>query len=139
MSIITDLIGVKEGERFVVGNTGRMFKIENDRIFENTGISYWKEISEYNTYLWLLENAEKIEITTNKRGLSKQQITAIKGRIAEGTPWAVKDISGEEIAFYSSTPCSEDYYVTSMNVKLYDFLKVGQAVYLPDLIGGEDE
>lgn len=44
MSIITDLMGVKEGECFVVGNTGRMFKMENNKIFENTGIDEdkWK-------------------------------------------------------------------------------------------------
>lgn len=90
MSIVTYLMGVKEGECFVVGNTGRMFKIENDKIFENTGIDHWEEVIEYNTFLWLIEKAEENKIVTNKRQLSKQQITAIKGHIAEGTPWAIR-------------------------------------------------
>lgn len=58
MSIITDLMGVKEGDCFVVGNTGRMFKIENNRIFENIGIDHWEEREKVDRQLERME-AEK--------------------------------------------------------------------------------
>lgn len=146
MSIITDLMGVKEGECFVVGNTGRMFKMENNKIFENTGINYWKEVSEYNTFLWLVENAAKIEIATNKRGLSKQQITAIKGRIAEGTPWAFRLAGSQDVIFanskmtksateaFFSVPLEDHIEGWFSGTDVYNFLPAEICVYLPDFI-----
>lgn len=137
MSRLSEILGVEEGQKFgfdildcKMSNNGRMIDY-----YENGN---WHLLYDATIICEMINNPEKIKIIPTKPKLTEQQIIAIKGRIAEGTLWAVKDISGEEIAFYSSTPCSEDYYATSMNVKLYDFLKVGQAVYLPDLIGDEN-
>lgn len=145
MSIITDLMGVKEGECFVVGNTGRMFKIENDRIFENIGIDHWEEVIEYNTFLWLVEKAEENKIVTNKRQLSKRQITAIKGHIAEGTPWAIRSAGTLNVFFgkskmtkiseaYVSIPTDDPVYGRCCGGDIYDFLPAEICVYLPDFI-----
>lgn len=132
MSRLSEVLNVPEGQEFEY--EGNKLKIIINKIFIINGRGDWCELASARFLMDMIASPEKIRITPTKPKLSKQQITAIKGRIAEGTPWAVKDISGEEIAFYSSTPCSEDYYATSMNAKMYDFLKVGQAVYLPDLI-----
>lgn len=137
MSRLSEVLNVPEGQEFEY--EGNKLKIIINKIFIINGRGDWCELASARFLMDMIASPEKIRITPTKPKLSKQQITAIKGRIAEGTPWAVKDISGEEIAFYSSTPCSEDYYATSMNAKMYDFLKVGQAVYLPDLIGDEEE
>lgn len=139
MSRLSEVLGVEEGREFTFDKNGLRsikYKIENGkRMYLNNGS--WEVGTNEDLLVEMITHPEKIKIIPQKPKLTEQQITAIKGRIAEGTLWAVKDISGEEIAFYSSTPCSEDYYATSMNVKMYDFLKVGQAVYLPDLIGDE--
>lgn len=139
MSRLSKILGVEEGQEFTFDKNGLRsikYKIENGkRMYLNNGS--WEVGANEHLLVEMITHPEKIKIIPQKLQLTEQQITAIKGRIAEGTLWAVKDISGEEIAFYSSTPCSEDYYATSMNVKMYDFLKVGQAVYLPDLLGDE--
>lgn len=137
MSRLSKILNVEEGQEFQYEND--KFKVVKNIIFILDIDGLWQHLASAHYLMQIIAFPEKIKIIPTKPKLSKQQITAIKGRIAEGTPWAVKDISGEEIAFYSSTPCSEDYYATSMNVKMYDFLKVGQAIYLPDLIGDEKE
>lgn len=135
MSRLSEILNVEEGQEFEYKNNGYIYKIE-DGFLQRKENGNWENL---NSLLCIMINHTENIIVLKKPKLTKKQKTAIKGRIAEGTPWAVKDISGEEIAFYSSTPCSEDYYATSINVKMYDFLKVGQAVYLPDLIGDEEE
>lgn len=139
MSRLSEALGVEENQEFMFeGDEELIYKISGCYRFRKENDGKWWRTANEKILCDMINHPEKIKILPTKPKLTEQQKDAIKGRIAEGTPWAVKDISGEEIAFYSSTPCSEDYYATSMNVKMYDFLKVGQAVYLPDLIGGTE-
>lgn len=138
MSRLNDVLGVEDGKYFTVENSERRFKLSHNKIHEYTSFGSLMIANDMHTLIWLIENSEKIKILSSKPKLSKQQLIAIKGRIAEGTPWALREISGDEICFYESKPHYEDRYATSMDIKLYDFLEVGEAVFLPDLIGGSE-
>lgn len=84
-------------------------------------------------------------IIPEKTTLTKQQITAIKGHIAEGTPWVVRDCEDTRVMFFEDEPvCSNNYFFISTldnrftsytNSPLYDFVTFKNSpVYLPDLI-----
>lgn len=73
--------------------------------------------------------------------LTEQQKTAIRGRIAEGTPWLSKHSYCEGIViFYSQNPKEKtDFLAASSNSDIYNFVTIENSpLYLPDLLGGEE-
>lgn len=73
--------------------------------------------------------------------LTEQQKTAIRGRIAEGTPWVSKHSYCEGIVvFYSRNPKEKtDFLAASSNSDIYNFVTIENSpLYLPDLLGGEE-
>ncbi|MEI3522799.1 MAG: hypothetical protein V8Q36_01065 [Anaerotignum sp.] len=72
--------------------------------------------------------------------LTEQQKTAIRGRIAEGTPWVSKHLYCEGIViFYSENPKKTDFLAASSKSGVYDFVTFENSpLYLPDLLGGEE-
>ena len=77
-----------------------------------------------------------------KPKLTAQQIDAIKGRIAEGTPWATRDEGLAVVDFSDYKPCKMPFVNSFMTgtsnmsgSPLYDFITYENSpVYLPDLI-----
>ena len=104
---------------------------------------------------FMIAHPELIHPLPEKPQLTEQQITAIKGRIAEGTPWAARDDEGSMTKFFIHKPIfSEKYqmwideetmktipynsYETSSYNSIYDFVTdINSPVYLPELVGGE--
>ena len=73
--------------------------------------------------------------------LTEQQKTAIRGRIAEGTPWLSKHSYCEGIViFYSQNPKEKtDFLAASSNSDICNFVTIENSpLYLPDLLGGEE-
>lgn len=73
--------------------------------------------------------------------LTEQQKTAIRGRIAEGTPWVSKHSYCKGIViFYSENPKEKtDFLAVSSNSGVYNFVTFENSpLYLPDLLGGEE-
>lgn len=84
---------------------------------------------------------ELIRIITETPELTEQQITAIKGRIAEGTPWVARDEDRKEVWFYTRKPIlnltdfGDGGNKNYINSPLYDFVTFENSpIYLPDLI-----
>ena len=80
---------------------------------------------------------ELIRIITETPELTEQQITAIKGRIAEGTPWATRRKNESTVWFCKKRPKSFDmpFDVGTACTPLYDFITFENSpIYLPDLI-----
>ena len=94
----------------------------------------------------MIAHPELIRIIPEKITLTEQQITAIKGRIAEGTPWAAKDKdNNKQTWFFETKPEHSDsgifepnevgHIVSVINTHLYNFITFENSpIYLPDLI-----
>lgn len=144
MSKLNDVLGVEDGKYFTVESSERRFKLSNNKIHEYTSFGGLMIPPDIDTLIWLIENAEKIKILPSKPELSKQQITAIKGRIVEGWLYIAKDLDGE-VVFYEIQPeyykkleyfdSTGDYSIATLPI--YDFLKPCECFYLPDLIKEE--
>lgn len=145
MSRLSEVLGVKEKEYFTVENSDRKFKLSGNKIHEYTSFGTLMIATDMDTLIWLIENSEKIKAIPSKPQLSKQQVTAIKGRIAEGWQYIARD-GNDEILFFKQKPeydeWSEffdmlgDYNIATLPI--YEFIKTGECLYLPDLIGGAE-
>lgn len=146
MSKLNEILGVEDGKYFTVENSERRFKLRNNKIYEYTSFEWSKISSDIDTLIWLIENAEKIKILSLRPKLNKQQITAIKGRIAEGWKYIAQDADGE-IRFFELKPEYDescDCFRSNgdcdfVTLPIYDFLKPKYCLYLSDLIKEEEE
>ena len=139
MSRLSDILGVKEGQEFEYGGS-RYRVVENIREIYNKNFERWYEKYDEQNLCEMIAHPELIEIVPKKITLTEQQITAIKGRIAEGTPWAARDKDRKEVWFYTRKPIlnltdfsggNKNY----INSPLYDFVTFENSpIYLPDLI-----
>ena len=94
----------------------------------------------------MINHPERVKILPAKLKLTEQQIIAVKGRIAEGWRYIAKDLDGK-VVFFEIQPeyykkleyfdSTGDYSIATLPI--YNFLKPGECVYLPDLIGDEEE
>ena len=145
MSRLSDILGVKEGQEFrfdhdqyrIMGNVRERFL---------SGSGDWCTEYDERSLCKIIAYPELIRIITETPELTEQQITAIKGRIAEGTPWATKDKDNDKQTwFFETKPTysaegifqpSEDGNIASIvNTPLYDFVTFENSpIYLPDLI-----
>lgn len=144
MSRLSDILGVKEGQEFrfdhdqyrIMGNVRERFL---------SGSGDWCTEYDERSLCKIIAYPELIRIITETPELTEQQITAIKGRIAEGTPWAARDKDRKDVWFFETKPTysaegifepSEDGNIVSIvNTPLYDFVTFENSpIYLPDLI-----
>lgn len=139
MSRLSDILGVKEGQEFgfdhdqyrIMGNVRERFL---------SGSGDWCTEYDERSLCKIIAYPELIRIIPEKITLTEQQITAIKGRIAEGTPWVARDEDRKEVWFYTRKPIlnltdfsggNKNY----INSPLYDFVTFENSpIYLPDLI-----
>lgn len=140
MSRLSEILGVKEGQEFRYSDEVFVYKVEGDMLVSLDGA--FKTTDDGVIVYFMIAHPELIHPLPEKPQLTEQQITAIKGRIAEGTPWAARDKEGT-LFFYENKPklshdqtyfYSEGYSPTKSD--LYDFITFDNSpVYLPELIG----
>lgn len=138
MSRLSEILGVKEGQEFRYAETDMIYKVEEEYVYYKKG-EIWTILIGTGIYL-MIENPDKIRPI---RRLTDQQITAIKGRIAEGTPWAARDREGILFTYENKPKLSHDqtYFYSEecsfpTGSDLYDFITFDNSpVYLPELVG----
>ena len=97
MSRLSEILGVKEGQKFQFGDDITVYRINKDRrqYLIQVGFSNcWTDGICESSLSEMIAHPELIHPIPEKPQLSEQQVTAIKGRIAEGTPWAARDRAG---------------------------------------------
>lgn len=144
MSRLSDILGVKEGQEFRFKGDSR-YRIIGDRREVYVNDKWHTSCSEENLCR-MIAHPELIKIVSKKITLTEQQITAIKGRIAEGTPWAIKDKHNDKQTWFFETkrtysaegifqPSEDGNIASIVNTPLYDFITFENSpIYLPDLI-----
>ena len=142
MSRLSDILGVKEGQEFEYKGS-RYRVVENIRKIYNKNFEMWYKKYDEQNLCEMIAHPELIRIIPEKITLTEQQITAIKGRIAEGTPWAARDKGEEKVWFYEDKPTEcggvgyniVDGFSTPSLSGVYDFVTFENSpIYLPDLI-----
>ncbi|MDY4081170.1 MAG: hypothetical protein SOY97_06030 [Candidatus Metalachnospira sp.] len=129
---------------------GRKFKFK-DKVYVIRGnhiavtfLSYTSQNVETNVLCDMIAHSELIHLIPEKPTLTDKQITAIKGRIAEGTPWATRDKGDDLVCLWEYEPIRNEKYFTGALYSntwssLYDFITFENSpVYLPDLIEGSE-
>lgn len=83
MSRLSEILGVKEGQEFRYSNKAFVYKVEDNFLvrLEETS-KRWYTVC--NDTVSMIVHPELIRPIPEKPQLTEQQITAIKGRIAEG-------------------------------------------------------
>lgn len=144
MSRLSDILVVKEGQEFRFNGDSR-YRIMGDRIEVYIDDKWHTSCSEQNL-CEMIAHSNFIKIISEKITLTEQQITAIKGRIAEGTPWAAKDKGNDKQTWFFETkpehsdkgifePNKDGNIISIVNTPLYDFITFKNSpIYLPDLI-----
>lgn len=146
MSRLSEILGVKEGQEFRYGNKERTYKVV-DEFFYMKKDRYDVFIECANIPVEMIAHPELIHPIPEKTQLTEQQITAIKGRIAEGTPWAAMDKAGALYAYEEKPKLSrnEEYFYSDAECypiccDLYDFITFENSpVYLPELVEGSEK
>ena len=147
MSRLSEILGVKEGQEFRYGNQQRTYKVVGEHFYmKKDNQCFWNNYT--NKFIEMIAHPELIYPIPEKSQLTDQQITAIKGRIAEGTPWAARDREGV-LFFYENKPklsydqtyfYSEEKYSYPTESDLYDFITFDNSpVYLPELVEGSEK
>lgn len=147
MSRLSKILGVPEGREFKFDNgDGYIYKILDDKRFYKSPTG-WVRTSNETALCTMIAHLELIKLIPEKPTLTDQQITAIKGRIAEGTPWAARD-KDRCLYFYSNEPKldnikeyfqNDDKDCVETYSDIYDFITFENSpVYLPDLIEGSE-
>ena len=144
MSRLSEILGVPEGREFKFDNgDGYIYKILDDKRFYKSPTG-WVRTSNETALCTMIAHLELIKLIPEKPTLTDKQITAIKGRLAEGTPWATRDKGDNSVCLWEEKPiCNEGCFsgVFSSNTwcSLYDFITFENSpVYLPDLIEGSE-
>ncbi len=143
MSRLSELLGVPEGREFKFDNgDGYIYKILDDKRFYKSPTG-WVRTSNETALCTMIAHLELIKLIPEKPTLTDKQITAIKGRIAEGTPWAARGKDNYYPRFYKSKPINNngsfidvaDYDYASALDNSFPFITFENSpVYLPDLI-----
>lgn len=142
MSRLSDILGVKEGQEFRFDDEDTIYKIiDYSLYYYRETVNIWSVYSGSVIYD-MIDHPELIKIVPEKTALTEQQITAIKGRIAEGTPWVARDKGSEKVWFYEDKPTecggvgySADGLSAPSLSCVYDFITFKNSpIYLPDLI-----
>lgn len=143
MSRLSKILGVPEGREFKFDNgDGYIYKILDDKRFYKSPTG-WVRTSNETALCTMIAHLELIKLIPEKPTLTDQQITAIKGRIAEGTPWAARGKDNCYPRFYKNEPINDNG--SFIDVAGNDFADAldnsfpfityeNSPVYLPDLI-----
>lgn len=140
MSRLSEILGVKEGQEFRFDDRSFIYKVVGNMLVSLDGA--FKTSADGLIVYFMIDHPELIHPIPEKPQLTDQQITAIKGRIAEGTPWAERDIGDNTVNFYTHKP-AEDFDLDDRALSyscsdIYDFITdENSPVYLPELVGGE--
>lgn len=138
MSRLSDILGVKEGQEFRFRERLTTYRINGDVTNFKMDNGYWFEGGmKVFDLCEMIAHPELIRIVPEKQELTEQQITAIKGRIAEGTLWATRKKGESVVWFCKKRPKSFDmpFDVGTACTPLYDFITFKNSpIYLPDLI-----
>lgn len=146
MSRLSEILGVPEGREFKFNGynkANQLYKIkENKRLCKGSDGS-WCGAQVEISLCEMIAHLELIKLIPEKPTLTDQQITAIKGRIAEGTPWAARNDDSGLVFFFSDRPTDINGRFTvsgfnwnySLKNEFYSFITYENSpVYLPDLI-----
>ena len=147
MSRLSKILGVPEGREFKFDNgDGYIYKILDDKRFYKSPTG-WVRTSNETALCTMIAHLELIKLIPEKPTLTDQQITAKKGRIAEGTPWAARGKDNCYPRFYKNEPINDNG--SFIDVAGNDFADAldnsfpfityeNSPVYLPDLIEGSE-
>ena len=145
MSRLSEILGVKEGQEFKVSERGYLdtYKIDGERRMYKSLNGNWYECTNEKSLIDMILHKHLICPIPEKPQLTEHQITAIKGRIAEGMPWAARDRKGILFTYENKPKLSHDQtyfysegYGSPTKSDLYDFITFENSpVYLPELIG----
>lgn len=152
MSRLSEILGVQEGQEFRYAEMDGVYKVEKEFLYYR-GDKIWTILTGKGIYL-MIGNPNKIYLIPEKPQLTEQQITAIKGRIAEGTPWAAKNSNKQEsVFFFIHKPCFSERYESwcgdedsrllpdsLSGSSIYNFVtELNSPVYLPELVEGSED
>lgn len=142
MSRLSEILGVKEGQEFRYSDEVFVYKVEGDMLVSLDGA--FKTTDDGVIVYFMIAHPELIHPIPEKPQLTEQQITAIKGRIAEGTPWAARNKERALLYTYENKPklshdqtyfYSEEKYGFPTKSDLYDFITFDNSpVYLPEIV-----
>lgn len=147
MSRLSEILKVEEMQEFTFKDSTKV-RVNGDLLeWFLEDCKYWIPFRCVDTLFDMIAHSDLIKPIFSKPKLTEQQITAIKGRIAEGTPWVAKDKNFFLTWFYSNKPiedsgvfkCTEEgSYQTTCALDLYSFVSYENSpIYLPDLIEEE--
>lgn len=145
MSRLSEILGVEERQEFEFDGT-ELF-VKEDRIFVKNYAGFWTELSSARFLCDLIAHTERIKTIPSKPALTEQQITAIKGRIAEGWNWVVRDLNNLWVVCFTEKPIKDDYTFYSSNGEedslanedIFNFVTFKDSpIYLPELINEND-
>ena len=140
MSRLSEILGVKEGQKFQFGDDITVYRINKDRrqyLIQVGFINCWTDGICESSLSEMIAHPELIHPIPEKPQLTEQQVTAIKGRIAEGTPWAARYKDSKLIEFYKTKYFSSGDLINGSVAycDLYDFITFDNSpVYLPELV-----
>ncbi len=151
MSKLNEILGVEDGQEFeyksrLVGCI--KCKIINGMRYTFDGYCWVGCTDEY-ILTEMINHPERIEILPVRPKLTEKQITAIKGRIAEGWNWVAKDVSNNPwVVCFTEKPIENEYTFCSSNGEgdslankdIFDFVTYKDSpIYLPDLLKEVEE
>lgn len=149
MSRLSEILGVEEGQEFEYKS--RLMGCVKCKIINGMRYTFdgycWVGCTDEYILTEMINHPERVKILPAKLKLTKRQITAIKGRIAEGWLWVAREYDGS-VYCYTKKPnfdqdyycyCSDDGLISQANISIFNFVKYGECLYLPDLIVGEEE
>ena len=144
MSRLSEILNVEEGQEFQYEND--KFKVVKNIIFILDIDGLWQHLASAHYLMQIIALLEKIKIIPVKPKLTEQQLIAIRGRVAEGWNYIVSEDGWKYC--YKEKPWNDkkksDYFTKRLehslaNETVFDFVKDGECVYLPDLIGDEEK
>ena len=146
MSRLSEILGVKEGQEFRFDDSLLIYKVAGDMLVSLDGA--FKTTDDGVIVYFMIAHPELIHPIPEKPQLTERQITAIKGRIAEGTPWAARDREGALYTYENEPKLSHDQtyfysekgYELAVESDLYDFITFENSpMYLPELVEGSED
>jgi len=148
MSRLSEILGVPENVEFVYPGSDRKYMVNGMFLQSQDRQGIWMTVTGTTDIYRIIGQPDLIRlISSNESNLTNQQITAIKGRIAEGTPWAARGKDNYYPRFYKSKPINNngsfidvaDYDYASALDNSFPFITFENSpVYLPDLIEGSE-
>ena len=145
MSKLNKIFNVEDKQEFIYD--GMTFRISNGQIFYCNSDGDWEGVDNGYLICKMIEHIDGIRIMP-KIKLTEQQITAIKGRIAEGWNWVARGLGNLWVACFTEKPIEGNYTFHSSNGEedslankdIFDFVTYKDSpIYLPHLLKEVEE